>query len=48
MVANYRAQHDGSLQHKQRVIFGGKIMEQVGLGKERLLRGRAIGKSAGR
>ena len=47
MVENHRAHDDGSLQHQQRVIFCGKIVEQLGLGEEGLLRGREAGKAAG-
>lgn len=47
MIENHRAQDDGTLQHQQRVIFSSKVVEQLGLGEERVLRGRAVGKAAG-
>ena len=47
VVENHHTQDDESLQHQQRVIFCGKVMEQFGFGEERLLRGRAAGKAAG-
>lgn len=47
VVENHHAQDDRSLQHQQRVVFSGKVIEQLGLGEERLLRGRAAGKAAG-
>lgn len=48
VVKNHHAQDDGSLKHQQRVIFSSKVMEQLGLGEERLLRGRAASKATGR
>lgn len=47
MVENNHAQDYASLQHHQWVMFSGKVEEQFGLGKERLLCFRAAGKAAG-
>lgn len=43
VVENHHAQDDGCLQHQQRIVsFSIKVVEQLCLGKERLLRGRGL------
>lgn len=47
VVENHHGQDNASLQHHQGVVFGGEVVEQLGLVEQRLLRGRSARETAG-